>query len=217
MPRVETNASAFEFSSSEVDTLVLSNTGTVDLRLISVTELPAEFAVSVPVPITISPGDSISISLFFFGSGGQGSTITIGSNDPGQPVITIELLGVGSTTHTGRAYFADKSLSKDFPQYIPPAVHAAPNPFNPRTTIRFYVPWSCYARVDLWNTAGQHVRTLSDVLVPRGVHTVDWDGTNDTDSPVSSGTYFCRMSWNRPGASDQHERGMVVARVTLIR
>jgi predicted outer membrane repeat protein len=217
VPRVETNASAFEFSSSEVDTLVLSNTGTVDLRLISVTELPAEFAVSVPVPITISPGDSISISLFFFGSGGQGSTITIGSNDPGQPVITIELLGVGSATQIGQANFADDSAFKDFPQYMPPAVHATPNPFNPRTTIRFNVPWSCYARVDLWNTAGQLVRTLSDGLMARGVHTVDWDGTNDTDSPVSSGTYFCRVSWNRPGASDQHERGMVVTRVTLIR
>jgi len=70
---------------------------------------------------------------------------------------------------------------------------AAPNPFNPATTIRFVVPVP--ARVDLtvYDLAGRRIRALVAAAEAAGPHTVLWDGTSDRGLRVGSGVYLCRL------------------------
>jgi hypothetical protein len=71
---------------------------------------------------------------------------------------------------------------------------AYPNPFNPSTTIEFTIPVSNNVRIDIFNIAGQKVRTLIDEHRYSGTHRVVWNGENDLGYRVSSGMYFVRMN-----------------------
>jgi flagellar hook assembly protein FlgD len=69
-----------------------------------------------------------------------------------------------------------------------------PNPFNPRTTIRYRL--SRAARVDLaiFDVAGRRVRVLeSDRQRGAGLRTVTWNGRDDRGRVVASGVYFVRL------------------------
>ncbi len=65
-----------------------------------------------------------------------------------------------------------------------------PNPFNPETMIEFSVPHNCIIELSVYNTRGQHIKTLCKGVKGRGKHTIIWDGTNDAGGDVSSGIYF---------------------------
>jgi hypothetical protein len=68
-----------------------------------------------------------------------------------------------------------------------------PNPFNATTVIGFDLPRNSHVRIDLYNTLGQHVKTLIDAELSAGSQAAEWDGTDATNSPVASGTYLCRF------------------------
>ena len=68
-----------------------------------------------------------------------------------------------------------------------------PNPFNPVTNIQFTIPVHSDVSMKVYNILGREVATLCSGPMPRGTHTVLWNGTNDHGIPVSSGTYFYRM------------------------
>jgi hypothetical protein len=65
-----------------------------------------------------------------------------------------------------------------------------PNPFNPTTEIRFDVPENGYVLLSVHNMLGQKVKTLKSEELQAGYHIVNWDGTNDLGSQMSSGMYF---------------------------
>jgi len=70
----------------------------------------------------------------------------------------------------------------------------APNPFNPSTTLEYSVPDAGgHIRIDIYDAAGRHVKSLVDEEKRQGVYHVTWDGTTDDGASVSSGVYFCRM------------------------
>jgi hypothetical protein len=68
---------------------------------------------------------------------------------------------------------------------------AAPNPFNPATEIRFSVRQGETARLDIYNSRGQLVRTLG--RYEAGEHRAIWDGTDAQGQRCASGVYFCRL------------------------
>ncbi|MDY0150738.1 MAG: GLUG motif-containing protein [Candidatus Cloacimonas sp.] len=70
-----------------------------------------------------------------------------------------------------------------------------PNPFNPETTICFYLPQNS-EKVDLriFNLRGQLVRTLiKSNAYPRGESSIVWNGRDDQSRAVSSGLYFYHL------------------------
>jgi hypothetical protein len=69
-----------------------------------------------------------------------------------------------------------------------------PNPFNPRTTIRFSLAADGKATLVIYDVAGRTVRTLVDGAQNAGPHAVVWDGTNDAGRVLPSGVYWCRLS-----------------------
>jgi len=48
-------------------------------------------------------------------------------------------------------------------------------------------------KLTVFNVLGQSVNDLVDGELPRGVHTVVWDGTDNNGRAVSSGVYFYRL------------------------
>jgi hypothetical protein len=69
-----------------------------------------------------------------------------------------------------------------------------PNPFNPSTTIAYDLPAAASVQIQIYNVAGQKVRTLIDRAESAGNHTVEWDGCDDYGGRVSSGVYLYRLT-----------------------
>ena len=60
-----------------------------------------------------------------------------------------------------------------------------PNPFNPTTVIKYYLPKSCRVKLEVFNTLGQKEATLVDGVQEPDNYQVTWNGA---DSPT--GIYF---------------------------
>ena len=83
--------------------------------------------------------------------------------------------------------------SEDIPQVTTKLSSVYPNPFNPSTSIAFGISTNDRVKLSVYNLKGQCVRTLLDDFMVQGNHTVVWNGTDRTNTPVSSGVYFIRM------------------------
>jgi len=69
-----------------------------------------------------------------------------------------------------------------------------PNPFNPRTTLRFALPAPARVTLTIYDLAGRRVRALIPAQAyPPGWHEVAWDGTGEAGRPQASGIYFGRL------------------------
>jgi hypothetical protein len=69
-----------------------------------------------------------------------------------------------------------------------------PNPFNPRTTIRYAVPSTGGSvRLTVYDLRGRKVRTLVDEEKSGGEYVAIWQGRDDSGRELGSGVYFYRM------------------------
>jgi len=68
-----------------------------------------------------------------------------------------------------------------------------PNPFNPTTTVKFYVPVSSEISLNIYNVLGQEVKTLYDGAIESGMHELQWHADNNNGAKVASGVYFYRL------------------------
>jgi len=64
-----------------------------------------------------------------------------------------------------------------------------PNPFNPRTTLRFALSRAEHLRLLIVDPKGRRVRTLADASFSAGNHEIVWNGTDDGGRAVASGVY----------------------------
>jgi hypothetical protein len=70
---------------------------------------------------------------------------------------------------------------------------AQPNPFNPSTTIRFELDRGGFTRLDVYDIAGRHVRSLLAAFRSAGDHDVTWNGRDNDGRSVASGVYLVRL------------------------
>ena len=70
--------------------------------------------------------------------------------------------------------------SRLFPNY--------PNPFNPQTTIVFYVASNGAVRLDIYDVLGRRVKTLLNKELKRGRYEIRWNAAGR-----ASGVYICRL------------------------
>jgi hypothetical protein len=71
---------------------------------------------------------------------------------------------------------------------------AAPNPFNPSTTIRLSVTRSAPVALEIFDARGRHVRTLHRGSLDSGDHDFVWQGRSDVGETVASGIYHVRLA-----------------------
>ena len=104
-----------------------------------------------------------------------------------------------------------ESIVTGVPANGPMAMHLDPNhpnPFNPRTTLRYHLPHMSSMALSIYDLRGREVRRLVSGLQAAGEGTAIWDGRNDAGQEVASGIYFARLSI--PGAT-------VSQKLTLVR
>jgi subtilisin family serine protease len=68
-----------------------------------------------------------------------------------------------------------------------------PNPFNPKTTIRFALPEAAATTLRVYDVAGRLVRTLLAHQLPAAEHAIDWHGDDEEGRRVPAGVYFYRL------------------------
>ncbi len=74
-------------------------------------------------------------------------------------------------------------------------LHNQPNPFNPLTSIRFYLPEASQVSLKVFDMAGHLVDVLAaGQTLPAGPNSVRWNGTNLEDRQMPSGVYFYKLS-----------------------
>ncbi len=82
------------------------------------------------------------------------------------------------------------------PSYIPLEYSLSqnyPNPFNPVTQIRYTLPQLANVQLKIYDILGREVKTLVNAEQPAGVYRLEWNGTNNFGSQVSSGVYIYRI------------------------
>ena len=68
-----------------------------------------------------------------------------------------------------------------------------PNPFNPKTNIRFSMDKNADASVVIYNQKGQVVKNFNLPMATKGVNDLQWDGKDENGMSVSSGVYYFRL------------------------
>jgi hypothetical protein len=70
----------------------------------------------------------------------------------------------------------------------------SPNPFNPSTTISYYLPSPCNIKLEIFDVAGRRIAVLKEGKADRGDHRVEWNGVDARGDKVSSGVYLYRLT-----------------------
>ncbi|MCP3861256.1 MAG: T9SS type A sorting domain-containing protein [Phycisphaeraceae bacterium] len=70
----------------------------------------------------------------------------------------------------------------------------APNPFNPRIELRFQVPTSATASLDIFDVRGRLVRRLFRGRVEAGNSSIIWHGNDDRGRSVPAGQYLALLT-----------------------
>ena len=90
----------------------------------------------------------------------------------------------------------DKTVLAPSGAVVPSAVYLEqnfPNPFNPRTVIRFGVSDPSSVLLQIFDVRGSLVKTLIDRVQGAGTFDAAWDGTDARGEALPSGIYFCRL------------------------
>ncbi len=91
--------------------------------------------------------------------------------------------------------WAQAGMETDTPASPGPAafaVAAAPNPFNPATTITVTVDRDGPVRLEILDPRGRCVRRLHDGSLAAGTRTVTWNGRDDHGRAAAAGVYVAR-------------------------
>ncbi len=78
-----------------------------------------------------------------------------------------------------------------------------PNPFNPKTTIRFSIAEPGEISLIIYSITGQTVRTLLNGEKAPGEYIVEWDGTDERGRLTGSGVFLCVLKSGRQTRSQK--------------
>ncbi|HOX25590.1 MAG TPA: S8 family serine peptidase [Candidatus Krumholzibacteria bacterium] len=112
--------------------------------------------------------------------------------DTGEQVAYDQPLGV-RVDPVAALLALETTAAPDLPAAL--AIAAAPNPFNPRTVVRFSLAEAGPATVEILDLRGLRVRTLAaGEVFPRGWSSVVWNGADEAGRPTPSGVYVGRVA-----------------------
>jgi len=89
---------------------------------------------------------------------------------------------------------------------------AFPNPFNPSTQLTFELPTASHVSIQVYNAAGQLIRTVMDDQQNAGKVTAVWDGLAENGDGAASGVYFIRFSAAQVNGPPQQSQKVVLIR-----
>ncbi len=71
-----------------------------------------------------------------------------------------------------------------------------PNPFNPSTTIKFSLHNYSEVNLTIYNIKGQKIKTLINSEIDKGNQSINWNGDDKNNEPVTSGVYLYKLDVN---------------------
>jgi hypothetical protein len=135
----------------------------------------------------------IALAIESAGPSARGGTRTLtltGSLSDGTPFRAedcVVLVGMPDTKPDDRP--DDKPNNKPGDRRRKPELLAAsPNPFNPTTSVEYYLPERQRVRISVFDVSGRMVAVLVDGVQSAGDHVARWQA-----SGFASGIYFCRL------------------------
>lgn len=146
-----------------------------------------DFGAAAIVDYSVSPAMDVAASPYAY----YYVTATDFSGNEGKPNTVHVLSGVGDT-----------------PKHYVLALSNYPNPFNPRTTVRYTLPSRGHVTIDVYDASGAHVATLFDGERSAGAYSVGWDGRTASGAIASSGVYFARI---------EHPSGVRTKKMVLLK
>ncbi len=133
----------------------------------------------------------LSISFPF----GFDATRDLREDDPGLAVASrAELLQEILVGCAGEGLIVDPVPAPPAPFRGLRVLNVVPNPFNPRTEIRFELGREARVEAVLYNLRGARVRVLTAETLPAGPNTLVWDGADTNGTLVASGVYLLRVT-----------------------
>lgn len=121
---------------------------------------------------------------------------TVGTSVPVGGLTHAHFLVTATDCHGNRSDAAVLDALSGAPLPVPTVARlypCRPNPFNPRTTIRFDVPVDGPVRLAVYDVAGRLVRALAAGTMTAGRHEAVWDGRDGAGREVGSGSYLARL------------------------
>lgn len=73
------------------------------------------------------------------------------------------------------------------------SIQVFPNPSKSDVTIHYSIVSSSHINLTITDSRGKLVKTLVDKIQQKGVHEINWNGTNGYGQAVPSGVYYCRL------------------------
>lgn len=164
--------------------------------------LTSDLAIRKPQRFLPAPGTLVNWSLFRLS---DGDTLQIGTTIvDADGLVRAEEITVPRDPDRVRIVFslADPASAGETPGSRRPALllGSHPNPFRESTVIRYAVASGGLVRLEIFDVAGRHRRTLVAEPQTRGERSVTWDGLDEAGKPVAAGTYFCVVRVGREGS-----------------
>lgn len=96
-------------------------------------------------------------------------------------------------TVSSAEYLSGDENRTTVPEALDVGFQAAPNPFNPQTTLRFSNPREGKVCLQVYDVNGRLVRTLVDGPLPAGAQEYTWNGRDNQGRHTATGVYFAKL------------------------
>jgi hypothetical protein len=97
------------------------------------------------------------------------------------------------TTDSSDNWYGPAHLSAAVEPVVLSVSQNQPNPFNPRTTFKYTLPYAGRVRLAVYDLRGSRLATLVEAEVPAGDWSVEWDGLDARGLAVPSGVYLAKL------------------------
>jgi len=104
---------------------------------------------------------------------------------PPYPECIEEYVGDQDTTNCVQVSILDETFPLIYKLY-----RAYPNPFNPVSTLIYDLPENELVNITIYDMMGRVVKTLINDQQTAGYKSIQWNATNNTGQPVSTGLYL---------------------------
>lgn len=178
-------------------TLLVFNEGTDPLSVREITSSNLVFSTDLS-HFFVLPGEygEVEVSFTPFGMQPYAGTLEIGSNDPDEPLIYVNLEGTGADPAAAEEPVAS-ALGLRGLRSLPGGIEAS-----------YALQRAGSVNFEVFEISGRRVHTSGEIGMAAGPHTWTWDGITERGERAASGVYLVRFS----GAGQTDTRSAVLIR-----
>ena len=160
--------------------VMIKNTGIAPLQITGISVTGVGFTANTDTfTVEIGASHLIEVELEATAVQAYTSLLTITSNDPDNPAVTVVLQGQGLIKF---------ALHQNYPNPFNPSA-----PFNPTATIRFDLPEASQASLIVYDVLGREIANLVERDMEPGFHSIIWNAKDKAGRDLPSGLYIARI------------------------